>query len=108
MRPAPTSSPVETSDPAVVTGPRIELRGRIEDCRHGAACLIVGFEIVDFATRPATYTCEFDDGSRFTFRFGGSGVDEACSASGADPSITIEVDGVRSSTVTRASYPSDG
>ena len=78
------------------------ISGRVEDCKFGAECVIVGFTLVGF---PSTgdYVCEFGDGSRFTFRYIGGGADDACSTSGESPSITIEVDGVRSLTATRES-----
>ena len=46
--------------------------------------------------------CEFEDGSRFTFRFDSGGVDDACATGSADAAITVEIEGVRSETVTRA------
>jgi hypothetical protein len=109
VAPASTPAPTTTSSTtSVPTGPRIELSGRVEDCKHGADCVIVGFELIEFGAPQSQYTCEFADGSRFTFNFGGPGVTEACSASGPSPSITVEVAGVRSATVTRASFPVDG
>jgi hypothetical protein len=97
-----TTSP-ETTSPSttVAPGPRVVISGRVEDCRFGSDCLIAGFTIDEFDVQPTEYTCEFSDGSASTFRFGGDGVETACSEAGAAPSITIEVDGVRSETLTR-------
>jgi hypothetical protein len=96
-----TSSTISTSSTTVPVGPRVLVEGRVEDCRFGADCLIVGFVIEEFDSPPNEYVCEFGDGSRTTFRFGGSTVETACSQSGLDPSITVEVAGIRSETLTR-------
>jgi hypothetical protein len=100
----PSTSAGSTSSLPTTTlpvGPRVVIDGRVEDCRFGADCLIAAFEIERFETQPRTYVCEFSDGSRVTFTFGGSGVSTACSQAGPAPAITIEVDGVRSDTITR-------
>ena len=81
-------------------GPAVSASGRIEDCRFGSDCLVVGFEIDGFDAAPTEYVCEFGDGERVTFGFVGDGAVTACSARSAAPSITIEVAGVRSNTVT--------
>ena len=96
-RPSTTAG---TSTTIAIGGPSVTASGRIEDCRFGTDCLVVGFTIADFDTTPAEYVCEFADGERVTFGFVGDGAETACSARSADPSITIEVDGVRSNTVT--------
>jgi hypothetical protein len=75
---------------------------RLEPCRFADDCLVVGFRLDGFTTAPGEYVCEFDDGSRFTFTFRSSGVEDACATGSADASITVEVDGIRSETVTRA------
>ncbi len=72
------------------------------DCQFGADCVIVNFTLDGFAPT-GEYVCEFDDGSRFVFRYIGDGAEDACATSGATPSITIEVDGLRSATITRDS-----
>lgn len=81
---------------------QVLISGRVEDCRFGAECLVASFTLDGFAST-GEYVCEFDDGSRFIFRYIGDGADDACSTSGSSPSITIEVDGVRSATITRES-----
>jgi hypothetical protein len=96
-----TSTSTTTTSSTVPDGPRVVVEGRVEDCRFGADCLIVGFVIEDFGFQPNEYVCEFGDGSRTTFRFGGTSVETACSQSGASPAITVEVAGVRSETLTR-------
>jgi hypothetical protein len=99
--PSTTSTSTSTSTPT--DGPVVLIVGRVEDCRFGAQCLIAGFTIERFVDQPTQYTCEFSDGSTSSFNFGGDTVDTACSQAGLDPSITIEVDGIRSDTITRAS-----
>ncbi len=79
---------------------RIVIDGRVEDCRFGTDCLIAGFTLDGFPAE-GEYICEFEDGSRYAFRYDGDGADDACVTSGTSPSITIEVDGVRSATITR-------
>ena len=78
------------------------ITGRIGECRFGSECLIASFEIDGFAGRPQEFVCEFEDGNRFTFRFDSGGVVDACATGTATAAITIEVEGVRSRTITRA------
>ncbi|MDW3213152.1 MAG: hypothetical protein R8G01_04085 [Ilumatobacteraceae bacterium] len=94
-----TTTPVTTTV-AAPDGRSIDIRGRVEECRFGAQCLIASFSADGFPSE-GEYVCEFDDGSRFTFRYAGGGGLDACATSGASPSITIEIDGVRSATITR-------
>jgi hypothetical protein len=70
-------------------------------CRYGNNCLLAGFTIQGFAQQPQSFVCEFGDGSRYTFKFDSGGVTQACATGAANASITIEVAGVRSQTVTR-------
>lgn len=91
---APTSGPT--------TGPRVEIAATIDQCGSSPNCLVASFSIVGFDSAPTEYVCEFGDGERLAFGFGGDEVARACSTGSADASITIEVDGVRSATVTRA------
>lgn len=93
----PATSSAPPTDP---DGRSIEVRGRVEDCRFGADCVIVSFSAVGFPDE-GDYVCEFADGSRVTFRYAGGGAVDACAASGDSPSVTIEIDGVRSATITR-------
>lgn len=102
--PSPTSSPTgtapDTSAPADI--PRVLATGRIAPCRFADACLVVGFRLDGFTSSPEQYVCEFEDGSRFTFNFASEGVEDACATGSATAAITVEVEGVRSETVTRA------
>jgi hypothetical protein len=87
--------PVDPDAPAVLAV------GTEGPCRFGSNCLSAGFTIVNFDTQPTQYVCEFQDGSRFTYRFGREGVSYACATANPRGTITIEVDGVRSNTLTR-------
>ena len=94
----PATTTPATTDP-VGSRPSVTATGRIEDCRFGSDCLVVGFTIAGFDGAPSEYICEFADGERVSFTFGGDGAATACSARSAAPSITVEVAGVRSNTV---------
>lgn len=97
---ASTTTAAETSPSTTSSDRRVAIRGRVEGCRFGSACLIASFSAIGFPTE-GDYVCEFGDGTRFTFRYAGGGALDACSTAGASPSITIEIDGVRSETITR-------
>lgn len=99
---APATAPAATNAIEPDRGPRVLVEARSGPCRFADDCLIAGFAIEGFDSRPQQYVCEFEDGSRFTFRFDSDGVDDACATGSAEGSIAIEVEGVRSATVTRA------
>jgi len=103
---SPTTTTTATTSTTTTRAPGdtrlVSVSGRVENCRFGPDCLVASFSLVGFATR-GTYICEFDDGSRFSFRYVGDGADDACARSGPSATITIEVDGVRSSQLTRGS-----
>ncbi len=97
-----TTVPVTTVPVApAVDGPTVSITSQVGPCKYGNACLLAGFTISQFSVRPQEFVCEFGDGSRYTFRFDSGGVSQACATNAADASITIEVGGVRSATVTR-------
>lgn len=100
--PSPTSTEPATVTSATGAVRSVVVEARVEPCRFGEDCLVVGFTLDGFTTSPQEYVCEFEDGSRFTFRFDSGGVDTACAGGAAGTSITVEVDGVRSATVTRS------
>lgn len=111
---APTEAPTTTTTTAPVVeattvappttrpadGRVVEINSRVGACSFGSRCLIAGFKLSGFAKAPTTFVCEFADGSRNTFRMGVLEVKQACSTSKVPDRITIEVDGVRSETVT--------
>lgn len=94
---APTTAPPTT---APADGRVVEINSRVGSCSFGSNCLIAGFKLVGFRNAD-TFVCIFGDGSRATFRMRATEVRTACSTSRSPDSITIEVDGVRSETVTR-------
>lgn len=96
-----TTSTSTTSTTVPAGGPAVVIVGYTGPCRFGANCLIADFSIRDFPTPQNEFVCEFADGSRHTFRFGGTGAERACSTSSATGSITIEVGGIRSETISR-------
>lgn len=99
---ATTTSPAPTSTTApVADGPQVLAEGRIEPCRFGDECLVVGFTITGFDGSPTEYVCEFDDGERFVFTFVGDGAEVACATGSPTATITVEVAGVRSETISR-------
>jgi hypothetical protein len=99
--PTTTSGPAPTTSNAPAGGRQVVAEARSEPCRFGDDCLVVGFRLEGFPNPPAEYVCEFDDGTRFTFRFDSQGVETACATGRAGAAITVEVDGVRSQAVTR-------
>ena len=96
-----TSTTSTVPEPVVVAGPVVAIVGAVGPCKFGNDCLIADFAIRDFETPQSEFVCEFENGSRYTFRFGGAGAEGACATSAADGTITIEVGGVRSETITR-------
>lgn len=95
-----TTTPTSTTSTSVAE-PVVTAFGRIEPCRFGSNCLVVGFTVTGFDPLPGTYVCEFDDGSRYDFTFDSPTVETACSTASADATVTVEVAGVRSAPVTR-------
>ena len=83
------------------SAPVVVATGTEGRCKFGPDCLLVGFTIANFDVQPQRYVCEFQDGSRYEFRFDSGGVSYACATNSPRGTITIEVAGVRSNTVTR-------
>jgi hypothetical protein len=100
-----TTSTTTTTTPVAevhdATGPRVTIVGRVGPCTFGDDCLIADFTIEAFPSPQDEFVCEFENGSRYTFRFGGGGAERACATSSDGGTITIEVGGVRSETITR-------
>jgi hypothetical protein len=81
-------------------GRSVQIVGSRGSCRFGDRCLIAGFSVDGFSGGEKEYVCEFSDGSRYTFLFETTSVEYACATGLRPDSITIEVDGVRSATIT--------
>jgi hypothetical protein len=98
-----TTSPTTVPATIVPADPRgVTIHQRVESCRFGSRCLVVGFTIDGFDDHPGTFVCEFGSGRRYTISFTATTVHYACATANASDSITIEIDGVRSSTIDSA------
>ena len=95
--PPPTTGPPATST-TVPTARQVSIRGEMKSSRFGANCLVAGFTITGFDPHPGRFVCIYPN-SRRDFSFNNNGVDEACITADAGDTITIEVDGVRSATI---------
>lgn len=108
--PVATTSPAATSTtttaPATTTttttpAPIVEITGAMKPCRFGDNCLVASFTIEGFDDPPDTFTCIYPNSRRdFTLRDGGK--DDACITADEGDTITIEVDGVASKTISEA------
>ena len=96
-RPAgPTTPPSTTTE--VATDPRVLISGELKPCRYGSECLVASFTIEGFQEHPGRFVCIYPN-SRSDFGFGDTDVDDACLTADDGDTITIEVDGVRSATI---------
>lgn len=96
-RPAPAT----TAPPSTTTVPserRVIIRGEMKACRFGASCLVASFRIEGFDPHPGSFTCIYPN-SRSDFTFRNNGIEDACLTADAGDTITIEVDGVQSATI---------
>ena len=97
--PAPTTVPAPTTTTTTVALDRqVVIRGEMKPCRFGANCLVAGFTITGFEDHPGRFVCIYPN-SRRDFSFNNDGVDEACITADQGDTITIEVDGIRSATI---------
>ena len=99
---APPATVPEAPAPTTVApaGPRVEIVTRTEPCKFGASCLVAGYVLHEFSSPPSEFVCVFASGNRFTFGAGQFAVERACATGSPGDSITIEVGGIRSDTVT--------
>ncbi|MFW2333240.1 hypothetical protein [Ilumatobacter sp.] len=106
-RPAPTTTrPPTTTEPATTTttgaGDReVIITGEMKACRFGANCLVAGFTISGFDPHPGRFICIYPN-SQSDFSFNNTTVIDACITADEGDTITIEVDGVRSLTISEA------
>ena len=70
----------------------------MKPCRFGDNCLVAGFVIEGFDPHPGRFLCIYPN-SQSDFSFNDNDVEEACLTGDAGDTITIEVDGVRSATI---------
>lgn len=96
--PGPTvSSPTTT----VASERRVLIRGEMKPCRFGSSCLVASFTIEGFDPHPGRFECIYPN-SRRDFGFNNDGVDDACFTADDGDTIIIEIDGVRSATISEA------
>ncbi len=95
-RPTPTT--VLSSTTTATPDRQVRIRGEMKPCRFGANCLVAGFTIEGFDVHPGRFVCIYPN-SRSDFSFNNDGVDDACITADQGDTITIEVDGVRSLTI---------
>ncbi len=97
VAPAPPTTQRSTTT-TVASGPQVQIRGEMKPCRYGANCLVASFTIDGFDEHPGRFTCIYPNSER-DFTFNNDGVDEACLTGDAGDTITIEVGGVQSATI---------
>ena len=103
--PATTAPPTTTTQPTTTTTIAAEaqvlIRGEMRPCRYGADCLVASFSIDGFDEHPGRFTCIYPNSQR-DFSFNDNDVEEACLTADEGDTITIEIDGIRSATISEA------
>jgi hypothetical protein len=106
----PSTGPARTTIPSappttqrstttmVGSGPQVLIRGEIKPCRFGANCLVASFSIDGFDEHPGRFTCIYPN-SQSEFTFNSDEVEAACLTADDGDTITIEVDGIQSATI---------
>lgn len=89
-------SPAATT--TVASEPRVLISGEMRPCRFGSNCLVASFSLEGFDEHPGVFTCVYPN-SRTDRSFGRDVVDEACLTGDEGDTISIEVDGVKSATI---------
>lgn len=96
---APTTTTSTTAAPTTTADPRrVLIRGEVKPCKFGRECLVAHFEIDGFDPHPGSYACIYSN-SLSGFEFNDADVDDACITGDSGDTITIEVAGVRSATI---------
>lgn len=93
---APTTVPATTT--TAPPSPTVIIVGEMKPCRFGDRCLVASFTIEGFDEPSGRFTCIYPNSTR-DFSFQDDGKDDACLTADAGDTITIEVDGVRSATI---------
>lgn len=94
----PSTTALPSTTTTEVGEPTVEIRGEIGPCRFGDACLIAGFSIAGFDEHPGSFLCIYPNSERER-SFNDDVVDVACVTNDDGDTITIEVAGVRSATI---------
>ncbi|MEJ7799600.1 MAG: hypothetical protein WKF60_03720 [Ilumatobacter sp.] len=103
-RPSATTVPTTppTTEPSTTTTAaperRVLISGEMKPCRYGANCLVASFSIDGFDEHPGRFICIYPNSQR-DFTFNDDEVEEACLTADDGDTITIEVDGLRSATI---------
>ena len=97
---ATTTLPPTTTTTTSTTVPerRVVISGEVKPCRFGDRCLVASFVIEGFDEHPGRYVCIYPN-SQSDFGFNDNDVDDACFTGDVTDTIAIEVDGVRSATI---------
>lgn len=85
---------------------QVLIRGEMKPCRFGANCLVASFAIEGFDEHPGRFVCIYPN-SRSDFGFNDNEVDDACLTADDGDTITIEIDGVRSATISERNLEGD-
>lgn len=106
----PTTIPRATAPlPATTLQPerRVLISGEMKECRFGANCLAASFVIEGFQPHPGSYVCIYPNSST-EISFNDNDVIDACLTADQGDTITIEIDGVRSATISEANLDGTG
>ena len=93
-----TSTVATTTTTTLAPEPKVNITGEMKPCRFGDNCLVASFTIEGFDEPSGRFTCIYPN-SRRDFSFRDDGKEDACLTADAGDTITIEVDGVRSATI---------
>ena len=86
---------------------RVLISGEMKECRFGANCLAASFVIEGFEPHPGSYICIYPNSST-EIGFRDNDVIDACLTADQGDTITIEVDGVRSATISELDLDGTG
>jgi len=98
---APTTTTQTTTTTTLAAEAQVLIRGEMRPCRYGADCLVASFSIDGFDEHPGRFTCIYPN-SQSDFSFNDNDVEEACLTADEGDTITIEIDGIRSATISEA------
>jgi hypothetical protein len=94
-------TPVLPSTTSVAPDRQVLITGEMKPCKFGANCLVASFTIMGFDELPDRYLCIYPN-SRRDFGLTNDRIDDACLTADRGDTITIEVDGVSSATISEA------
>lgn len=106
----PTTIPRPTAPlPVTTVQPErsVRIMGEMKPCRFGANCLAASFVIEGFEPHPGSYVCIYPNSST-EIGFNDNDVIDACLTADQGDTITIEVAGVRSATISEINLDGTG